>query len=97
MNKTEMTINTTAAPIVAPADETLKFRFTTDENVVETDFGKRWMGAAPMASDGRFIYTLVLYREGDANSTKKSTYCEVYSLEKKVIKFVREIRLSDET
>jgi len=71
VDRTEMTINTEDPPIVAAADETPRFRWTTDENVEETEAGKRWMGVAPMASDGRYIYTLVMYREGDATSTRK--------------------------
>ena len=54
------------------------------------------MTTAPMASDGLHIYTLVFYREGNSTSTKKATYCEVYSLEANVIKFVKEVKLLDE-
>ena len=92
-----MKINNEAPPIKAAEGEESRFRWTTDETVLEKEgIGKRWMTTAPMASDGLYIYTLVFYREGNSTSTKKATFCEVYSLEANVIKFVKEIKLLDE-
>ena len=53
--------------------------------------GKRWMRVAPMASDGKFIYTIVQYREDGESSTRKAIFCEWYQLKDNVIEFVDEI------
>jgi hypothetical protein len=45
------------------------------------------MLVAPMASDSKFIYTLVYYREGDATSTRKAVFVEWYELKDSVIEF----------
>ena len=96
INKTEMTIDTEAPTIRAPEGQKLKFNWTTDETVEESSAGKRWMTAAPMASNGRYIYTLVQYRSGDVNSERKATYCEIYELQENLIMFVKEVKLTDE-
>ena len=96
VHKTEMTIATEDPPIVAAEVGTPRFRWTTtDDTILEADAGKRWMGVAPMASDGNYIYTLVMYREDDAASLTKATYCEKYELVENVITFVKEVKLLD--
>ena len=97
INKTEMTIDKDAPKITYGPDLATRFKFTnTTEDCEENDDGKRWMRVAPMASDGYFIYTLVLYRQGDKDSTRKSTVCEVYELKDNVISYVKEQKLFDE-
>jgi hypothetical protein len=56
------------------------------------------MTAAPMASDGRYIYTLVQYRSDGVTSERKATYCEIYEFQENenIIKFVKEVKLTDE-
>jgi len=54
------------------------------------------MSAAPMASNGRYIYTLVQYRKDDVDSERISTFCEWYELKDNELSFVGEIKLTDE-
>ena len=49
-----------------------------------------------MASNGRYIYTLVQYRKDDVDSERISTFCEWYELKDNELSFVGEIKLTDE-
>lgn len=46
-----------------------------------------------MCSDGKFIYTIVQYREDGQDSPRKAIFCEVYQLSENVITFVEDIEL----
>ena len=76
----------TEAPAVTYADaETRKrFSWTHAENNPPLDIkgNKRWMGVAPMASEGVNIYTLVYHYEDVVDHQKrKALYLEVYNFD----------------
>ena len=49
---------------------------------MEIGGNKRWMGVAPMASDGVNVYTLVYHYEDTVDHEKrKALYLEVYHLD----------------
>lgn len=89
LSKSEMTIVADQAAITPPEGQVNRFKWTTEEDppIEKEGIGKRWMKVAPMASDSKFIYTLVTYREGDASSNRKAIFCEVYELKDLTIEF----------
>jgi len=93
-----MIIDTEAPIIRLEEGQKHKFKWTTSETVEVSNEGSRWMTAAPMASDGRYIYTLVQYRSDGVTSERKATYCEIYEFQENenIIKFVEEVKLTDE-
>ena len=78
-----------------PEGEENRFKWTTAEDppIEKEGYGKRWMRVAPMASDGKFIYTIVQYREDGESSTRKAIFCEVYELLENVIHFKEDFEL----
>ena len=94
LNKTEMTIVADQPEIKAPEGAENRFKWTTAADPpIENNYGKRWMRVAPMASDGKYIYTIVSYHEDGEASTRKATFCEVYEFKENVIEFVKDIEL----
>ena len=83
------------SPIEPAEGQINRFKWTTEDDppIEKDDIGKRWMKVAPMASDSKFIYTLVLYREGDASSTIKAVFCEVYELKDNKIDYKHDFQL----
>lgn len=94
LSKSELTFPE-QEPIVPAEGQVNRFKWTTEEDppIEKEGIGKRWMKVAPMASDSKFIYTLVFYREGDASSTRKAIFCEIYELKDNKIEFKSDFQL----
>ena len=85
-----------ATPITAAEGEEHRFRWPKDDDPVhETPSGNRWLTITPMCSDGKYIYAMTNYREGAKDSTRKSTWVEVYELKENQYTFIRELELKD--
>ena len=52
VNLDDMTLQTTEPVSLADEETKKRFCWTTEENVITEERGKRWMHSAPMASDG---------------------------------------------
>ena len=97
LNKTTLELNTEAAPI-EHAEGSEKKMIWPREGLVpdETEEGKRYMGLAPLASDGKFIYAIVTYRKDDEKSEIVAVYVEQYEFTNNAVNFVKDFKLLEE-
>jgi hypothetical protein len=97
LNKEDMTIRADQEPITPIDGQEARFKWDAEtEEKEQTPYGKRWMGITPMASDGKYIYAMLNYRESGPNSDRKSTFIEIYELhDDNKIEFKSDIELKD--
>ena len=90
-----MTIVPDQPKIVAAEGEKLRFKWAEEgDEPIESSFGKRHMGLAPMCSDGKYIYAMVWHHEDGPESAKKVIFIEKYLLkDDNTISFISDIQL----